>query len=314
MARVKTGFLTLLKGIAMGGADVVPGVSGGTIAFITGIYPRLIAAISAVDAELFKMLFTGKFISLWKKIDGAFLLPLFIGIAISILSLAKAIKFLLETYPVVVWAFFFGLILASALLIAKTIGKWRPGNFVMLILGAVIAYAITSFTPASTPEELWFILLSGMIAISAMVLPGISGSFILVLLGKYEYVLGALTDFNIPVIATFIVGCVIGIVSVAKGIGWLLKHYYFATLALLAGFMIGSLNKVWPWKHVLEYIIDRKGVAKPVIERNVWPTEFQALSNQDPFLLEAMTFAVLGFGLVILLERLASRYQLKNVR
>ncbi len=307
MMRLKNVILPFIKGMAMGGADVVPGVSGGTVAFITGIYQRLLNAIGAVDTKALRMLLTGNWISLWKKVDGAFLLPLLLGIATSILSLAKVIQHLLASYPIPVWAFFFGLILASALIIARSIHRWRGVDYLMLLMGGLIAFLITTLSPAATPESLWFIFITGFIAISAMILPGISGSFILVIMGKYSFILQALSDFNLPVIGVFIAGCLVGILSISKGISWLLAHFHNPTLALLAGFMIGSLNKVWPWKQGLDFIIDRHGDIKPVVEQNIAPHNFLALTGQEPMLIEALIFSVLGFGLVIAIERLAAK-------
>lgn len=307
MQPLKDVIFPFIKGMAMGGADVVPGVSGGTVAFITGIYQRLLHAIGAVDGKAFKMLFTGKWLSLWKKVDGAFLLPLLLGIATSILSLAKLIEHLLVTYPIPVWAFFFGLILASALIIARSIHRWRGADYLMLVIGGLIAYVITTLSPAATPEDLWFVFITGFVAISAMILPGISGSFILVIMGKYSFILQALNDFNLPVIGVFIGGCLAGILSISRGISWLLAKFHNPTLALLAGFMLGSLNKVWPWKQVLDYIIDRHGEIKPVLEQNIAPHHYLALTGQEPMLIEALIFSVLGFGLVIAIERLASK-------
>jgi putative membrane protein len=307
MTRIKQVLFPFIKGMAMGGADVVPGVSGGTIAFITGIYQRLLNAIGAFDGRALKMLFTGNWISLWKKLDGAFLLPLLLGIATSILSLAKLIQHLLATYPIPVWAFFFGLILASALIIARSIHRWKAKDFLMLVLGGFIAFGITTLSPATTPEALWFVFITGFVAISAMILPGISGSFILVIMGKYSFILQALSDLNIPVIGVFILGCFFGILSISKGISWLLSRFYNATLALLAGFMVGSLNKVWPWKEVLDYMLDRHGEMKPILEQNVAPNNYLLITGQEPMIIEALIFSVLGFGLVIAIERIAAK-------
>lgn len=312
MKQLRGAFLIYLKGMAMGGADVVPGVSGGTIALITGIYGRLLAAIASVDKEALSLLIKFRIKELFAKLDMAFLLPMLLGIATSILTLAKAISYLLENHPITVWSFFFGLIVASTLVVSRTVRKWRLQELFFLLLGLCIAFAITSLSPASTPEALWFIFLSGFIAISAMILPGISGSFILVLLGKYEYVLNALTEFKFIVILTFIFGCLAGILSISRGISWMLRHFYTQTIALLAGFMLGSLNKVWPWKKVTEFIMDRHGNPKPLVEENLMPHHYMDATSQDPLILEALFFAAIGFGLVVLLERIAAKIKTPN--
>jgi len=306
--------LLYLKGVAMGGADVIPGVSGGTIAFITGIYERLLNAIKSIDLVALKLLLRFDIKGFWDKIDGTFLIVLFLGIATSIFSLAKLITFLLITYPIQVWSFFFGLIIISAILVAKSIHHWKPIDFIAVTLGIVIAYLITAASPATTSDSLLFIFVSGAVAISAMILPGISGSFILLLMGKYQYMMQALTEFNLPVILVFISGCIVGLLAFASGISWMLKKFYNPTIALLAGFMVGSLNKVWPWKKVVVSVIDRHGEAKPVKEQNLFPNEYLEATGQDPFFLQALLFVFLGIAIVISIERLANFLKVRDVR
>ncbi|MEG1553624.1 MAG: DUF368 domain-containing protein [Rikenellaceae bacterium] len=284
---IKDYFMVTLKGVAMGAADVVPGVSGGTIAFITDIYEELLASIKSVDLEAAKMLFSFRFKELWKKVNGNFLCSLLLGIGISILSLAKLITTLLETHPIFIWAFFFGLVLASTLFVSQRVKKWDVWRWLFFALGIAIAYYITIATPTETSNSLWFIFLCGMIAICAMILPGISGSFILLLLGKYEYVMGALITANIPVIVVFATGAVIGIVSFSHLLTFLLKRYHDTTISILAGFMLGSLNKVWPWK---EITLD--------VEKNILPTEF---------IWEGIALMAVGFLLVYIIEKLSAR-------
>ena len=242
--------LLALKGVGMGAADVVPGVSGGTIAFIVGIYEELVDSIKGADKAL-ALLFKGRIALFWRLINGPFLLAVAAGIAISIVSLAKMITWALSVYPEPVWSFFFGLVLASALFIARQISAWRYDRWIGFFAGAAIAFYITLATPAQTPDGLWFIFLSGAIAICAMLLPGVSGSFILLLLGKYEYMMTAIGNMDIPVILVFMLGAGIGIVLFSKFLSFLLKNYRDLTIASLAGFMIGSLNKVWPFKNAL---------------------------------------------------------------
>ncbi len=293
--------LISLKGIGMGAADVVPGVSGGTIAFISGIYEELIFSIKSVNGAALKLLIQGKFQSFWKSVNGNFLLALFLGIGVSIFSLARVIKYLLDTQPVAVWSFFFGLIIASSWLVSKRITHWNWQVIVALILGTVFAFSITLLTPASTPDTLWFVFICGMIAICAMILPGVSGAFLLLMLGKYAFVLEALTTFNFLVIGVFSAGALIGILAFSNILSYLLKYYYQLTVAVLTGFMLGSLNKVWPWKEVVSTFTDRHGVSKPLVEKNVMPFTVEG----EAHLLLAIIMAVVGFGLIYGLERFA---------
>lgn len=301
----KENILLFLKGIGMGGADVVPGVSGGTIAFITGIYEELLESIKKVDLTALRYFFSFQIKKFWSHINGNFLVILLSGIFLSLLTLSRLISYLLLEYPILIWSFFFGLIVISSISVGREIKSWDLKVVIAGILGIVIAYYVTIATPAETSTELWFIFISGAIAICAMILPGISGSFILLILGKYEYVLNAVRDFNIPVIVVFGIGCVVGILSFARLISWLLKNYHNTALALLAGFMVGSLNKIWPWKIVVEYRIDSDGIEIPLIERNIMPGEY-AQSVGDPQTLWAILFIALGILLVIALEVIAT--------
>jgi putative membrane protein len=304
---IKDYSLITLKGIAMGAADVIPGVSGGTIAFITGIYEELINSIKSVNLSTLKLLFTGKFAEFWKAINGTFLLSLVTGIAISILSLAKGLKYLLDHYPILVWSFFFGLVVASAIYVARTIPKWNLPTVASGIAGIIIAYFITVITPAEANTTTWFIFLSGAIAICAMILPGISGSFILVLMGMYKFILEAVGNFEITVIITFMAGAAIGLISFSHVLSWLLKKHHNLTIALLSGFMVGSLNKVWPWKEVVKTFTDRHGEIKPLIEENILPATYEQLTGNQAFLGGAISLAVLGFVLIFVIENIANR-------
>ncbi len=290
--------LLTLKGVGMGAADVVPGVSGGTIAFIVGIYEELLNSIKSVDLEAIKMFFQFKWKDLWTKVNGSFLVSVFLGVGLSILSLAKLITFLLENHPVLVWSFFFGLVLASTIVVSRQIRQFSWDRWLTFALGTVGAFFITVATPSNTPETLPFVFLSGAIAICAMILPGISGSFILVLLGKYFYIMNALKNFEVTTILTFLAGASIGIVSFSNVLSWLLKKYHDLTIALLSGFMLGSLNKVWPWKETIETYVDRHGVEKPLVEHNILP---------DVYLFEGIALMIAGFILVMGLEKLGSK-------
>lgn len=291
-----------LKGIAMGAADVIPGVSGGTIAFITGIYEELLLSIKSIDLAALKLLFTGKFKAFWQKINGNFLLAVVLGIAISIFSLAKLMTWLLAHYPIPVWSFFFGLIIASTFLVAKDVTQWNAVNVIGALAGAVAAYLITALSPTSTPDTWWFIVLSGAIAICAMILPGISGSFILLLLGKYQYIMTAVGELNVGVILLFLVGAVAGIVSFSHILSWLLKNHRNITIAVLTGFMVGSLNKIWPWKRTVETYIDSHGMEQPLKEVNVLPGTFAETTGADPQLWQAVLFCTVGILLIVVIE------------
>lgn len=288
--------LLLLKGMGMGAADVVPGVSGGTIAFIVGIYEELINSIKSINASTLKLLFTGRVASFWKAINANFLLSIVTGIGISIFSLAKLITYLLVFHPILVWAFFFGLVLASTWFVSKDIKSWNWRTILSLVAGAAIAYFITVATPAETPTNLPFIFLCGAIAICAMILPGISGSFILVLLGKYFYIMEAVKSFNISVMLTFICGAAIGITSFSRVLSFALRKFHDITISVLTGFMLGSLNKVWPWKETIETYTDSHGIVKPLVEANILPNQL---------LWEAVALMILGFAIVYLLEKLS---------
>jgi len=291
-----------LKGMAMGAADVVPGVSGGTIAFISGIYEELLNSISSFNFSLINVFKNEGFKSVWIKVNGNFLVSLFVGILISVLSLAKLIESMLENHPIVIWSFFFGLVLASIIYIGKQITKWTKGSFLCLILGAILAFYITTLNPmVSANSSPWFLFLVGMIAICAMILPGISGSFILVLLGAYKPVLNALNTKDFVSIIIFLVGAILGLLSFSRILKWLFSTYKNYTLATLTGFIIGSLNKIWPWKETISWRTNSKGIEAPFNTASVSPFSFEG----DNQLLISIFLMLIGFGLIILLEKLA---------
>ncbi len=306
MENLKKYFLIYLKGIGMGGADVVPGVSGGTIAFITGIYETLLNSINSINLEALNYLKQFQIKALWKHVNGNFLTALLLGIATSVVTLAKVITGLLADYPIQVWSFFFGLIIISALIVLKEIKHWNVGVFLGIIVGATLAYFITAFSPAETPEASWFLFIAGAVAICAMILPGISGSFILLLFGKYEYVLTAIKELKIMDLLFFALGCIVGILSFSRLVSWLFKKYHQLTIAVLSGFMLGSLNKVWPWKEALKTYVDRHGDVKPLVEANVMPNEYLAKTGLEPYFLQAVLFAAGGLLLVFAIDRIAS--------
>ena len=300
-----------LKGCAMGMADVVPGVSGGTIAFISGIYEELLDSIRSVNATALKLLLKLRLGEFWRHINGSFLLPVLLGIAIAIFSLARLMTYLLTYHPIAIWSFFFGLIVASALLVARDVTRWNAASVVSLLCGIAVAWWITVASPSQTPETWWFILLSGAIAICAMILPGISGAFILLLMGKYQFILNAVSSFDIGILALFATGAVAGLVSFSHVLSWLLRRYHDVTISLLMGFMVGSLNKVWPWKEVVETYTDSHGKIMPLVESNVAPGRFEALTQQDALLAEAIVRCIVGFRAIYCIE-LAARIVVKK--
>lgn len=257
MGKFSEYILTAVKGACMGAADVIPGVSGGTIAFIMGIYDKFVASLAAINAEAVKLFFTGKFKEFWRHINGGFLLSLVVGIGVSVISLATVMQTLLSDFPIQTWAFFFGLIVASSIFILRGISGWGLREILFLIGGILLGVTICTLSPTQTPDALWFIFLSGAIAICAMILPGISGSFILLILGKYQYILGAVSDLvagqnvvgNLLIIGVFAIGAVVGILSFSKFLHWLLSRWHKQALIILAGFIIGSLVKIWPWNN-----------------------------------------------------------------
>lgn len=309
MRTLRENIFLFLKGMGMGAADVIPGVSGGTIAFITGIYEELIFSIKEIDLDALKLVFAGKIISFWKKINGSFLLVLFSGIFVSLLSLAKLILFFMDNNPISLWSFFFGLILVSAIIVSREVKKITPVTIITGIVGIAIAYLITTATPAETPESLWFVFIAGCIAICAMILPGISGSFILLLLAKYQFIMQSVSNFNIPVLIVFAMGCIVGLLSFARVISWVFKNYHDLAVALLSGFMIGSLNKIWPWKVVVGFRINSDGEQVPAFTNSVSPKIFYETTGNDPEIINAVVFAALGILLVFGLEKLADYFK-----
>lgn len=283
--------------MGMGAADVVPGVSGGTIAFITGIYEELINSIKGINLKAIKLFFTGRWYSFWKQINGNFLLAVFSGIAISVLSLAKVLEYLLENKPILIWSFFFGLVLASSYVVSRKITRWQYPKVIALVAGIGIAFYITSVTPTTTTDASWFVILSGGLASCAMILPGISGSFILLLLGKYSFALHAVNERIILDLLLLGVGAVTGLILFANLLSWLLKKYHDITIAVLVGFMIGSLNKIWPWKETVKSIIV-EGELRPLVEKNILPS----IGNPGDQFWMAMLMAAAGIALILVVE------------
>jgi putative membrane protein len=311
----------MLKGGAMGVAEIIPGVSGGTIAFITGIYERLIDAIKAFGPGLIGVSRREGLAGVWRAVDGSFLAWLLAGMAVGIVIGVFGVSWLLEHYPPLIWAFFFGLILASIVHIARRIGRWRPGELLLFLLGAVSAFAITHLTPTGGNEALWFVFVCGIIAISALMLPGVSGSFMLLVLGMYEFIIqdtlrGLLVAFSIDklvVLTVFALGCLIGLATMSRVLSWLFARYHSLTLATLTGFLVGSLSTVYPWRNAEDWLRDGQGrilmeadgvtPQKILSEVNVLPSAYDG----DPMVIGAILCCILGVLIVLGFERFGPR-------
>lgn len=286
----------------MGAADIVPGVSGGTVAFITGIYDMLLSSIRAFDLEFVRRLLKLDIAGAWQHVNGSFLLSLLLGIATSVFSLARLIFWVLENHPVPLWAFFFGLILASALVLLRQVTRWTPGRGLCLVAGTGVALIIALSPTVNMEFGMAGVFLSGFLAICAMILPGISGSFILVLLGMYGTVLAAVKSLDLGFLLVFAVGAGSGLLCFSRLLHWLLHHFHEATMALLTGFLFGSLAVVWPWKQVLAWVEGSHGQLKPAHQLPVSPGEFFTVTGQDPLVWTCIGLMLLGFALVWLID------------
>ena len=324
MRKLKDYLLVSVKGACMGAADVIPGVSGGTIAFIMGIYDEFVASIASINAEAVRLLFKGQFKAFWKHINGTFLLSLVAGIGVSVIVLAGLMQMLLNNYPIQTWAFFFGLIVASSIFILRGISGWRLKEAGFLVGGIILGAVVCTLSPTQTPDALWFIFLSGAIAICAMILPGISGSFILLILGKYQYIMSAISGLvsgenfgsNLLILTIFLIGAVCGILAFSKLLHWLLARWNKETLIILAGFIIGSLVKVWPWSNMAAIVCSQFPEVED-IGRSYSPELFEELVGQyaasaDMHIGAAILFALLGFFLVTGIEIAGKRISQKN--
>ena len=305
----KYGF-TYLKGMAMGAADIVPGVSGGSIALIAGIYQLLLDSINAFNLDNLRLLKSFEVKAFFSRVNGPFLLSLLLGIMTSIFALSRVITYLMEEHPIPLWSFFTGLILVSAFLILKEIKRWNLVILVAIAIGTVVAWWITNLPPTTTPDAHWFTFLAGAIAICAMILPGISGSFILLILGKYETILQAVLDKNVFTLALFAAGCVVGILSFSRVVSYLLRRFHSATIGLLSGFMLGSVNKLWPWKLVTSWRTSSSGQQKPFLTENILPSDYLVQVGQEPNLGWAIAAFLFGIGIVLFIEWLASKLQM----
>lgn len=299
--------LTYLKGMAMGAADVVPGVSGGTIAFITGILDTLLESIRRINPNLIKLVRQQGIKAAFEHINGPFLLAVFGGILTSIFTLAKLITYLLVAHPIPVWSFFFGLIIISVVHMLKQVQGFSLVRLALFVIGAVFAWGITMLNPIAMEMTYLNVFIGGCIAICAMLLPGISGSFILLLLGLYTSVLSAAKNIDIAVLATFAAGCIVGLLSFSHLLSALLRKYHDATLIFLTGLMLGTLGKIWPWKQVLTWRTNSHGEQVPLLEQNLSPMQFEVITGQPSQLIWALVAMCAGIALVWALEYFARR-------
>ncbi|MFL0811481.1 MAG: DUF368 domain-containing protein [Agarilytica sp.] len=299
--------MLVAKGLAMGAADVVPGVSGGTIAFITGIYNELLHSLKNCGPEALFILFKQGPAAFWQHINGSFLIAVFGGILVSIKTFASIISFCLDNYPLLVWGFFSGLIAASMVLLAKQQNHWAWQQWALGALGALVVYGVSVAKPAQLPGDWWVLFGGGFIAICAMILPGISGSFLLLLMGLYSVFLEAIKNLDLLALGSFGLGCVCGLMVFSRFLSWLLDNFFKSTISVLMGFLLGSLNVTWPWKATLEFTVDRHGEQIPLVQSNVLPWSYQEASGLDPQLLYVILFTFFGVALVLLTEFVATR-------
>lgn len=303
MRSIRENLLLAAKGMLMGAADAVPGVSGGTIAFITGIYEELIESLRRFDLRALRLLFQAGPAACWRHVNGNFLLVLLLGIGLSLVSLAHGVLYLLEHQPVLLWSFFFGLITASVWSLVRHVQGWDTLTSLVFCSGALGSWLITAMVPAALTPTPLALVGAGMVAICAMILPGISGSFILLLMGLYAPILNAIRQFELLTLGLFASGCALGLIAFSRAVSWAFHHQRRLTLALLGGFLLGSLNKVWPWKYTLSYTLDHRGDMVPLMQRNLLPEAFVQATGQPSLLLPALALMALGMLLVLLLDR-----------
>lgn len=300
-------FSLFLRGLAMGAADVVPGVSGGTVAFITGIYSELIDSLRRCDHRALKCLAQDGIKASWAYINGNFLLAVFAGVLTSIVSLAKLVIYLLDTQPILVWALFFGLVLASSFILLRQIAQWSVIRGVCLLVGIAIAVGVSLLKPAQLPDVWWVLSLAGSIAICAMILPGISGGFLLLLMGLYSTVVAAVSEFQMGVLLPFALGCGVGLLAFSHLLSWLLHRWKNETMALLTGVLLGSLKIIWPWKNTIESIQNRHGEWIPVVQENLMPLTYTQITGQYSEWPIALGVGLVGVALVSVVELFAPR-------
>ena len=292
------------KGFLMGAANVIPGVSGGTMAVLTGIFHKIIACLSCLgDLSTYRLLFTGKFREFWQKIDGGFLVSLAGGILVSIFTLAKVLGYTMSTFPVETWAFFFGLIVASAIVLLLDIKGWKVTDVILCLAGVGLGVGVCMLSPTQTPDSLWFIAICGAVGVCSMILPGISGSFMLLVLGKYHYIMiEAVNNLNLAVLGVFAAGGVLGIIAFAKLLNWVLSKWERGTMLILTGFIIGSLVKIWPWSNMYDIAVSQN--LAPALEKGQLAPALapEIASAIDLHIGGAVIFALAGLACIALIE------------
>lgn len=301
---MKDFIVLVFKGIGMGAANVIPGVSGGTIALLTGIFERLINAIKSFNLKAARLLFSGKFREFSKHTDLRFVIAVLTGIAIAIFTLAKLLEYLFEHYPILVWAYFFGLIVASVYFIGKRVEKWNSSVIIFGIVGAAMAISITVLTPARENDAVWYLFLCGIVATCSMILPGLSGSFILILMGNYQLVwIDSINSLDIRVLTPLIIGAGAGLLGFSYILSWVFKNFKDQTLSLLTGFILGSLAILWPWKKTITTFIDRHGVEKPLKQELIFPD----VSDPGQYFWIAVILAIAGYFSIYIMEKAAEK-------
>lgn len=304
---LKDYFTLFVRGLAMGAADVVPGVSGGTVAFITGIYTELIDSLRSFDHRALQCLMNKGVKATWQHVNGSFLVAVFAGILTSIVSLAKLVVYLLETQPILVWSLFFGLVLASSVVLLKQVSRWNLIRGGLLFVGVALAIGVSVLKPTQLPDTWWVLGLAGSVAICAMILPGISGGFLLLMMGLYSTVVSAVSQLQLGILIPFAVGCGFGLLMFSHLLSWLLHRWKAETMALLTGVLLGSLNIIWPWKHTLESVQDRHGEWVPVVQENLMPLAYAQLTGQSSEWISALVICVVGVLLVGVVELRAGK-------
>lgn len=298
--------LNAFKGAAMGAANVIPGVSGGTIALITGIFERLVDAIKSFNLDAIKLFFRGKWKDFAKHVDFNFLVSVFLGIGISIFSLARLLDYLFTNYPIHIWSYFFGLIVASVYFVGKTITKWNFSTVSFFLLGTIIAIAITVLTPARENDAVWYVFICGIVAACSMILPGLSGSFVLILMGNYQLVMiDSINNLDFQILIPLIFGAGFGLLAFSYLLSYIFKKFRNQTIGILTGFILGSLSILWPWKITVSTFIDRHGEAVPLVQKNVLPWKYASESGEPSHLVFALILVVVGFLTIWFLERFA---------
>jgi putative membrane protein len=293
----------------MGAADAVPGVAGGTVAFLSGIYDELVRSLNEIDRDAVKLLLRGEGRTVWQKINGNFLTAVFSGIITSYLTLARTMAWFLRTNPIIVLSFLFGFILLSAPLVLRDIKQWNLPVIVGFISGILLAYVLTLLAPMNAPMSWWFLFAAGILVVCASFIPGISGSLMLLLLGMYQFLVNAFANVNLLAIAIFVAGCLVGLFGFSRILVWALEKYRKATTAMLAGLMLGALNKVWPWRQVFEFATNSRGEQVPAHDKSILPWEYLAITGRDPHVFQAILMMALGVFIVFLIEKIAVRFK-----